>query len=229
MTSRKDEQRPKPSDLLRSPDLNQLNCEVEDILSKEGSHPYSFITSIQQRIRQYHLEGGLEPHEVIHEAYIRAVRFIQGGGKIKVPKAWLRTTCFNIISEKSREQSKHLAIDTQSIQFEKLVSAQSIADFQDNQGMLTASALSPLTIQQRMDLFQRSLEILGQRKPEAAQLMVWRLLKNHSWKAIRRYLVRQNGTAPEEATLRKQASRAKRELRRIYHELEEELQGARCK
>ncbi|MGF1536892.1 MAG: hypothetical protein ACFB4J_10475 [Elainellaceae cyanobacterium] len=187
---------------------NQLQIVIREILSTNSAHPYSFISMVQRFINQYNLTDTTEPHEIIHIAYERTV-IAEKKQTIRNYKAWLRSTCLNIIREKSRKRQKELLMDPQSYDFE-------------TQTAEPDSEPSPqLTQEQRIYLLLKALEKLVEMKPSIAQLMKFRLLDGYEWVDIQRMLA-EEGEVCKLATLRKRAERGKRMLRRIYHQLEQD-------
>lgn len=193
-------------------ELELLNIEVKEILLEDCPHAYSFIAKVQRDLNQYQLQGQLEPHDIIHEAYERAVETICKGKKIRNAKAWLKTTCLNIVREKQRERFRQQPTDPQSRIFEVVTS--------DCGNIPIDESCPQVTRQQKLELLQRALDILSRKKPQIAQLLTWRLLEKRSWEKIREQLVLDSQTAPSEEALRQRATRAKRDLRQIYHKLE---------
>lgn len=205
-----------PEKLSQTQACQKLNREIEDLLRKKSSHSYSFITSIEQRIRQFKLQGTTQPHELINDAYIRALKVLERGEDIENPKGWMRKTVFNIIREKSREQRKQQPTDPQS----------HILDIEtsNNEEIRSIEEQSlQLTLSQRWTILEQAIDDLIEVKPEVGKLMHQRLIQRLSWKEIRESLIEDLGRAPREITLRKRASRSKRLLRKMYHEREEKM------
>ncbi len=195
---------------------NQLQDVVREILSTNSAHPYSFISMVQRFINQYNLSHTTEPHEIIHIAYERTLK-AEKKQTIRNYKAWLRSTCLNIIREKSRERRREILMDPQSYEFE----TQTAVEAESEPALL-------LTREQRIDLLWLALARLLEIRPDIGQLMKFRLLDGYEWADIQIILAGEGETC-KAATLRKRAQRGKRLLRRIYHQLEEEFlqqQGA---
>ena len=207
-----------PKRLPNTRTCQRLNCEIEDLLRKKSAHSFSFITSIEQRIRQFRLEGVTQPHELINEAYLRALKVIERGESIENPKGWMRSTIFNIIREKSRERQKQQSTDPQSYILDGWLPGNEEHDQTEEQ-------IPHLTLDQRWRLLEEALEDLINAKPELGKVMHWRLIQRLSWKEIQERLISENGKAPTETTLRKRASRSKRLLRKLYHQREEKMRN----
>ncbi|MGF1512474.1 MAG: hypothetical protein ACFB5Z_02085 [Elainellaceae cyanobacterium] len=189
---------------------NQLQAVIREILSTNSAHPYSFISMVQRFINQYNLTHTTEPHEIIHIAYERT-RKAEKKQTIINYKAWLRSTCLNIIREKSRERRKETLMDPQSHEFE----AQTAVE-------VNSEPVSQVTQEQRIDLLFLALERLFEIRPDIGQLLKFRLLDGYDWVQIQKILA-EEGEDCKLATLRKRAERGKRLLRRIYHQLEKDL------
>ena len=61
-----------------------------------------------------------------------------------------------------------------------------------------------------------SLEALGGTDPEGVRLLRLKT-QGLSWKEIHQQLVKEDGVAPSESTLRQRGCRATKNLRKIYH------------
>ncbi|MGB3616176.1 MAG: hypothetical protein WBA10_20450 [Elainellaceae cyanobacterium] len=199
----------------------QLQATIREILSTSSAHPYSFISMVKRFILQYDLDRFTHPHEIINIAYERAIAAEKKQVTIVNYKAWLRSTCLNIVRETSRQHRKELSMNPQSHAFDSLISAENTAETEED--------VAQLTREQRIHLLLKALEQLIEMRPDIGQLMRLRLLNEYDWADIQQILA-EDGETCKTATLRKRASRGKRLLRRIYHQLEDELletQGAR--
>lgn len=196
----------------------QLKIVIQEILSDSSPHPYSFISMVQRFLMQYGLARISEPHEIIHMAYERAIAAQAKSVTIHNYKAWLRSTCLNIVREKSRQHRRELSTDPQSHTFERQVSV----DYALEQQLGLESPSTRLTREQQIQLLLRALAQLMEMRPDIGQLMRLRLLYEYDWAKIQ-HILAESGEVHKAATLRKRASRGKRLLRRIYHQLEEEL------
>lgn len=181
-----------------------LNAAVIEVLGKNNPHTYSVISFIHRSLIQFHLGSQFEAHEILNEAYVRGREFIETGGIIRNPHSWLKSTCFNIIREKSRKQKREPLIDPELV--ELIPCFRAIGD----------SVVSQDDIHNNWKALLSSLDVLGRTEPETARLLRLRA-QGLSWKEIQQQLVQENGEAPSESTLRQKASRAKKTLRKIYH------------
>jgi DNA-directed RNA polymerase specialized sigma24 family protein len=181
-----------------------LDAAVIEVLGKNNPHAYSTISFIHRSLMQFNLASQFEAHEIFNEAYVRGREFIQTGGIIRNHHSWLKSTCFNIIREKSRKQRREPLIDPELV--ELIPCLRAIED----------SVVSQEDIHNNWKALLSSLDALGRTDPETARLMRLRA-KGLSWKEIQQQLVQENGEAASESTLRQKASRAKKTLRKIYH------------
>lgn len=211
-----------PKETPHTEAYQKLNCEIEDLLRKKSSHSYSFITSVEQRIKQFRLAGLTHPDELINEAYLRALKLVERGEVIDNPKAWMRVTVFNIIREKSREQRRQQPTDPQSYILEGEMSVTTSTNNHE-EDTYDVAPIPELSLDQRWMILEQAIGDLMKMKPDAGFLMYWRLIGKSSWKDIRKRLSEQPGKTPSETTLRKRASRSKRLLRKLYHQREEEM------
>ncbi len=95
------EQREYLNQAIRSMLSNQEECEFPPILR-----------TIDRHIRQYQLQGRVDPYDVFNEAYTRALKKFEAGEEIPLLPAWFRTTSFYIVCEWSRKQKRHDQADS---------------------------------------------------------------------------------------------------------------------
>lgn len=203
--------------------LERLHRELEDLLNPDQSHPYSFITFVKVRVNQYGLRGNLDPYDVINESYKRAVSAIQQGKDIKNFKAWLRKTCLNIIRENKRGIQRHFPVNPQSAVFENFLAAEMPSMLDELE-----AAVRHAEIQKRLRILKKALAELAALEPDAVQLLEWRLVNGWNWSHIKEILESSGGEhAPSLDALRQRASRAKRKLRKLYHQIEQDLAETR--
>lgn len=193
----------KPPRYASSPE-EALNAAVTEVLGKDNPHAYSTISFIHGRLIQFNLASQFEAHEILNEAYVRGRESIQKGEIIRNPHSWLKGVCFNIIREKSRNQRRELLIDPELVELFPCLRARE------------DSVVSQKDIHNNCQALLDSLDVLGRTDPETARLLRLRA-EGLSWKEIQQQLVKENGEAPSESTLRQKASRAKKTLRKIYH------------
>jgi DNA-directed RNA polymerase specialized sigma24 family protein len=187
-----------------SPSEDAFNAAALEVLGKDNPYAYTSIPFIHRTLMQFHLASQFQAHDIFNEAYVREIQFIRSGGIIQNPHAWLKRICFNIIRENSRKQRKEQLLDPELI--ELMTSLRGIED----------SVISDEDIEKNWQALLSSLEGLSSTDPKGARLLRLQA-QGLSWKEIRSQLVQEDGEAPCEQTLRQQASRAKKTLRKIYH------------
>jgi hypothetical protein len=194
----------------------RLNLEIAAILNPKDSRAYSFKAYVKNRIRQFHLKEHLNPNEVINEAYKRAIAAVEAGKEIQNWQAWLKTTCFNIIRERSRANKKCSSVDPQSLILANLQACDAINVFNSKE---EATAHE---VEKQLMILEQALEELARTEFEDFQLLKLRLIDELSWASIRDYLLKNTDQdVPNLTTLRQRAVRAKRKLRRLYHRIED--------
>lgn len=181
-----------------------LNDAIAQILDRDNPHAYSTIVKVEHNIRRFGLSGYFEPNEILSKAYLRGLKAIDQGTQIQNYRAWIKGTAFNIVRELARQKAKEFATDPQAPCLERLSEPES--DCEDH-------------CDRNLAILRQALEAYRAKKPEIAELMDWRILEGLSWSHIRNRLRERGGDVPSEDNLRQKATRAKRELRRLFHEL----------
>ncbi|MGQ4647027.1 hypothetical protein [Lyngbya aestuarii] len=200
-----------------SPPEDALDTAIGEVLGSNNPHSYSTITFIERRLIQFKLSSRLEAHEILNEAYLRGKEFIGSGGTITNPHSWLKGTCLNIIREKNRQQ------------YREQLTAPELVELLPALKATAEGTLNPLVTQQNLEdslkILLSALQILSSSNPEGAKLL--RLQSEGlSWKEIHQYILQQKGKAPSESALRQKGCRAKKNLRKIYHAMTQDLIGS---
>lgn len=183
---------------------DSLNAAVIEILAKDNPHAYSTILFIQRCLIQFNLTTQYEAHEILNDAYVRGRAFLHSGGIIRNIHSWLKSTALNIIRENSRRQKREPLIDPEIA--ELLPCLRSIED----------SILSQEEIEHKWNTLMNSLTALSYTDPEGTRLLHLKA-QGLSWKEIHQQLVKEDGDAPNESTLRQKGCRATKHLRKLYH------------
>lgn len=181
-----------------------LDAAVIEILGKDNPYAYSTISFIQRCLMQFHLATQYEAHEILNNAYLRGREFIESGGIIRNPHSWLKSTSLNIIRENSRRQKREPLIDPEL--------AELIPAFR----VVEESVIGQEDIEYNWRALLDSLQELGRKDPEGARLLRLKA-QGLSWKEIHQQLVKEDGEAKSESTLRQKGCRATKMLRKIYH------------
>ena len=181
-----------------------LDSAIAEVLEPGNPHSYSTIPTIERFLRQFKFTSLFDAHEILNEAYLRGKEFLASGGVISNPHPWLKSTCLNIIREKSRKRSKEQLMEPNLLE---LFSSK----FEQEK------AIEQPEMAAKIEALYKSLEILSQTDREGTKLL---RLKSQglSWREIHEQLITKEGEAPSESTLRQRGHRAKKNLRKIYHE-----------
>ena len=181
--------------------------EFRTLVMSNTPDAYSVFTSVQQRLRQFRL-WNYEPDEILNDVYVRGCKLIDSGTPIQKPLAWIRSTAFNVIHERSRERNKmrnwthkvDLIVVSVLPQF-------NVDDCQtdDPNYIALKSALSKMA--------QKDIKILQLRYGQ----------DNLSWQEIGKRLENGAHCSTNPATLRQQGFRALKRLRKLFHSSLEEL------
>ncbi|MBD2078445.1 sigma-70 family RNA polymerase sigma factor [Leptolyngbya sp. FACHB-17] len=176
---------------------------MDQILSQDSPHAYSIITMVRHYIQQFKLDSHVEPADILHEAYLRGLRATDQGTRITSCRPWIKGTARYIVLERSRQRRRELPTDPQAAVLDTLSESGDRCEESRNHNFT---------------IFLKVLERYRSENPRVAELMDWRFLEKLSWSAIRKRLLERDGEAPSEEALRQRATRAKRELRRLFHE-----------
>ncbi|MGD1950107.1 MAG: RNA polymerase sigma factor, partial [Leptolyngbyaceae cyanobacterium] len=120
------------------------------------------------------------------------------------PHAWLKRTAFNVVREKSRQAQRQ--------------ASQSYEDIEYRVSAKPEYVLEAIDLRHEIDLLYKDLRALSREDDNTAQLLVWRTIEQLSWEQITSRLAALGETdIPNQATLRKRVSRAKKRMRHIMH------------
>jgi hypothetical protein len=176
---------------------------VIEVLGKDNPHAYSTILFIQRCLMQFNLTTQYEPHEILNDAYVRGRAFLHSGGIIKNIHSWLKSTSLNIIRENSRRQKREPLIDPE------------VAELIPCLRTLRDSVISQEDIDNKWNTLMNSLIVLSHTDPEGTRLLRLKA-QGMTWKEIHQQLVKEDGEAASESTLRQKGCRATKTLRKIY-------------
>lgn len=102
--------------LDKATQIAQLSTCIEDVLNKSGREHRSLWIFVEKELRRFGLKNAYSISDVINEAYVRGIDSVHAGKIIVNPLAWLRTTCFNVIRELSRQQKKTVELNEEKHQ-----------------------------------------------------------------------------------------------------------------
>lgn len=186
------------------PLLDVLDLALSEILGNGNSYAYSTLATVRRHLYQFRLIHQYEPYEILFEAYLRGKSRQRTGDVIHNPHAWLKRTAFNIVREKSRQAQR-----------------QSTQSYEDVEYRISAEpeyVLEAIDLRHEIDLMYKALRSLSREDDHTAQLLVWRTIERLSWEQITDRLAALGETdIPNQATLRKRVSRAKKRMRHIMH------------
>ena len=183
---------------------DSLNAAMIEVLGKDNPHAYSTILFIQRCLIQFNLTTQYEAHEILNDAYVRGRAFLHSGGIIRNIHSWLKSTSLNIIRENSRRQKREPLIDPE------------VAELIPCLRTLGDSVISQEDIENKWNALMNSLIVLSHTDPEGTRLLRLKA-QGLSWKEIHQQLLKEDGEAPSESTLRQKGCRATKTLRKIYH------------
>ncbi len=90
-----------------------LNQAIRSMLSNQEESEFPpILRTIDRHLRQYKLQGRVDPYDVFNEAYTRALKKFEAGEEIPLLPAWFRTTSFYIVCEWSRKHQRHDQADS---------------------------------------------------------------------------------------------------------------------
>jgi DNA-directed RNA polymerase specialized sigma24 family protein len=197
------------ADTAPCPCRARLNHAIQLMLSnqEESGFPH-ILRTIERKLRQYQLRDRLSSYEVFNEACNRAIKKCEKGEEIPNISAWFRTTCFYVISEKSRE-------------FKRIDSViQSSPESNSNLEELIDSQLCNSNSSTHLDILEM-LEIY-QQLPELEQKILYLQASGLSWEEVADQLIEsgeQEGDRRQiSQAIAQRASRARKQLRKQYYD-----------
>ncbi|MBW4440688.1 MAG: sigma-70 family RNA polymerase sigma factor [Plectolyngbya sp. WJT66-NPBG17] len=185
---------------------------MNQILDADSPHAYSMIPTVRRYIYRFNLKSRVEPAEILIEAYLRALRATHEEIKIENPKAWLRSTAYNIVRERSRKEKKEFPTDPQALVLD--------------------SACEPgnhceANCDRNLAILWQAFKQLRAAEPEIAELIDLQILQQMSWSEIQQHFRNQGRKTPTIEALRQRVSRAKKKLRQLFHKLGGEYEPLR--
>ena len=140
--------------------IQQTQCLIS---SSKGQQGILLLAFFEAKIRQFHVTQHLSSEDVLGEAILRGVNFIQRQSEpIHSPVAWLRRTGYNIVREVHRRHKSERSLDSHPME-------------------LKAPAADPVEFDERLPKLQRALTKL----PEAdRQVLVWHYVERCSWREV---------------------------------------------
>jgi RNA polymerase sigma factor (sigma-70 family) len=174
-----------------------------ELLCSNNLHGDSVYKFISNRIKDLNLHN-TDFRDVISEAAIRGLDYINKNGKpIQNPKAWIRVTSSNILLEEFRKAKKNCSLSNEILETHDFSSDFDSFNNEDGEP-LSENPTKALAAFHRLS------------KPER-RIIVYKLFQGKSYREINNLSVYQQST---EAALRKQYSRAIKNLRQIFNGLQ---------
>lgn len=166
------------------------------ILENPGHPIWLFI---YRKSKQLQL-GGIEPYEVLGEVWVRGIKAIKAGTKIKNPGAWIRKVSYYILVEEVRrlQVEKRASVSFDSIESRFLVEPVSSENDETETCYL---------------LLRQAVHNL---KQEDQKIITLRYFQGLSWEEIREVLISEGIEVKSVAVLRKRGQRAIERLRGKY-------------
>jgi RNA polymerase sigma factor (sigma-70 family) len=166
------------------------------ILENPGHPIWLFIYRNSKQLQL----GGIEPHEVLSEVWLRGIEAIKAGTTINNPGAWIRAVSYNILVQEVRrlKKEKRASVSFDSIESRFLVeSGSSENDETEPDYLLLRQAVHDL-------------------KQEDQKIITLRYFQGLSWEEIRETLLSEGIEVKSVAVLRKRGQRAIERLRSKY-------------
>ncbi|WOD38204.1 sigma factor-like helix-turn-helix DNA-binding protein [Nodosilinea sp. E11] len=186
-------------------ETQQFNRDVQFLLKPNNPHARSLLAFIQRTIRQFGLQAYITEIDIFVEAYLRGVKYTQQHqAEIHQPKAWMRSTAYNIIRECKRDRLHYSALA-----FDELM----------DQGQLAGDTPLPAAVDDQAisNAISAVLQALAALSPGDRALIQWKVVEGLSWQEVQTRFVAQGEDRVSQATLRKRGQRALERLRRAYH------------
>jgi DNA-directed RNA polymerase specialized sigma24 family protein len=170
----------------------------------DPKHPdaLSLFTFILRSLRQFRLSKSYEVRDILVEVYVRGLKFVEAGGTIENPLAWIRSTAYNVIRELRREMDR---IGYKNLDEEPCSRPDPLSE------AMMANDLRAMRIAfLRLDADDRNLLHL-------------RVVNQLSWRDVGKCLVATEGTNYSDSSLRQRGFRALKRLRELYEEEREAI------
>ncbi|MEL6250010.1 MAG: hypothetical protein AAFY78_19040 [Cyanobacteria bacterium J06648_16] len=195
--------------MVKPPNLpppDTLDIALAEILGTGNSYAYSAIATVRRHLHTFHLTHFFEPNEILFEAYLRGKAVQRRGELIRNPHAWLKSTAFNIVREKSRKVRQRVVVSYDENEYRV--------------GTETGCMLDRLDLDHQIKLLYKALREFEKENADTAQLLIWRTIDRLSWEEIQAKLrATTDGEIPNGATLRQRVARGKKRVRHILHSL----------
>jgi hypothetical protein len=188
----------------------KLHCAIQTMLSpSEVSQFPPIIRTIERHLKQYQLRDRISPHEIFSEACERAIKKCEKGEEIPNIPAWFRTTCFHIVSERSREFRR-----TDRKTFQPILKSETTFEDQIESALCHPNHATRLEILARLELYYRL--------PKLEQKILYLHASGLSWDNVADRLIQsgdyQGDRKKVSQSIAQRASRARKKLNEQYHQ-----------
>ncbi|MEO1593265.1 MAG: hypothetical protein AAFU71_18525 [Cyanobacteria bacterium J06632_22] len=189
---------------INLPEPDTLDIALAEILGAGNSYAYSAISTVRRHLHAFHLNHLFEPNEILFEAYIRGKEVQRRGELIRNPHAWIKSTAFNIVREKSRKARQRVFVSYEENEYRT--------------GDDAPNMLDKIDLSHEITLLYKALREFEKENAATAQLLIWRTIDQMSWDEIETKLrAMTDGDIPNQATLRQRVARGKKRVRHILH------------
>jgi RNA polymerase sigma factor (sigma-70 family) len=190
--------------LRKTQNKKQFDKAIQALFDGRNPESMAFCASITRTLRQFRLSGTYDAREIISEAYARSIVKIEEGVFIQIPLAWLRRTCFNVIRDFKRQQTK---IDKPKLDGEVF--------------SMGEVAIDQILLSEDLKTIRSAFEKLN---PEDQNILQARIFQGLSWQEISDRLCSANELSIKPGTARQRGSRALTKLRQQYKLLRNDVQ-----
>jgi RNA polymerase sigma factor (sigma-70 family) len=186
----------KPEDKAKT-DLKHNFCDaISDLISPNNFKGTSLNSYIKQRARIWKVDH-LDTYEIFIEGVARGIAYIDKTGQpIKVPEAWLRKVCLNILRDET----------------DKVIKGRKEAERQNHELRDAYKAQAHSGQPDLIDHFEHADEALNSLSPKDRELIKLRFFESKTYEQIQHYYELQEEVVSITA-LRKRESRALKRLR----------------
>jgi len=183
-------------DQERTANRQKFDSAIEVLFADHDSVSHSFHASIARLLRQFCLSGTYDERDIVSTAYALGVKRIESGKLIDTPRAWLRTTCFNVIRDFRKKQNN---IDKPKIDGELWGHGDIVLD--------------DLMQQEDIQALQLAMTTLSQ---EERDILCARFINQWSWEQVSHFLSASSDSPLHTGTVRQRGARSISKLRRAF-------------
>lgn len=172
----------------------QFDREFVELQNPSNSLGRSLYAFVRRELCRFKLAGDYTEAYILNEAYIRGIEQIAKGKLIWCPRAWIRTTAYNIIRESRRQQRV-------------------FAPFEEECYADQTTDVDPEPLHEKLVMLRMAFQTLD----PATQCLLNLRVQGHTWTKVRKRFSQEGYGDHAEATLRKRYERAIIKLRKRFH------------